>query len=80
MIFLSHTVSLAHISEFNAYLKTNRVMIVITRNTMETDIPMYETKVNMGPTFEDLQSSCLRQISYEQNQCHNNSMEYIEHS
>ena len=41
-------------------------MIVITRNTMEIDIPMYDTKVNTGSTFEGLQSSCLRQISYEQ--------------
>ncbi len=38
-------------------------MIVITRNMMEIDIPMYEIYVNAVPAFEGLQSSSLKQIS-----------------
>ena len=60
------TVSMAHTNDFNAYLKRNRVTIVITRNTIEIDIPMYEMKVSGISTSEGVQSSCLRQISYVQ--------------
>ena len=48
------------------HLKINSVRIVITRQTMEMDIPMYEMKVSASSNAgsEGAQSSCLKHTSY----------------
>ena len=60
-------------------MNITNVMIVMTRKTIDMDIPIYDIYVKKGSTSDGTQSSCLKQMSCKLYDVTYNVSELLEH-